>query len=280
MLVKRRFNYYKREYKNPFFRIKKRRFFIFPSLSLKKKFFIFFIFSLLCFLIWFFLYIDYFKIKIIDIDNGGDTNIGEDIKNLAWKQTEDSRFLLGRQNNIFLFNKNSLREEIDSRFSLLDVKITKKFPNKIKISLAEKKYLFIWLEDGKYYCLGAEGEIVSEINIEKLPSLFLPLIENRGNNKIFENKIGFDKKYLVYIDQIRNQLSNDNKIAPEFFILDDLNTVKFKIKQGRVIIYLNPNEDLNSQINKLNALINEKLNDDYKNKEYIDLRYKDKLYYK
>lgn len=277
MLAKRRFSYYKKEYKNPFFRINRRRVNFFPD-SKKRRIIIFAIFLFFGSLIWFFFFSNYFTIKTIVVSGSENINT-ENIKNLAWEETKDRWFLLGKQNNIFLFSKSNFINKINAQFSLMDIKIKKKLPDKIDITLKEKKYSFVWLEDEKYYYIDNEGNLIAEIGQDKSASTPAFLIVSKGNAKIANNKIGYDKKYLDFINKVCNQIK-DNKFVPEMFILDTINTVKFKIKQGQAVIFLNIDEDLDKQINKLSVVINEKLKDDFKNKEYIDLRYGDKVYYK
>lgn len=65
-------------------------------------------------------------------------------------------------------------------------------------------------------------------------------------------------------------------------ILDDQNKeieVKEVCKQGPMIFF-NIHEKLDKQVAKLLAVVNEKLKNNFGQKEYIDLRYGDKVYYK
>jgi len=45
-------------------------------------------------------------------------------------------------------------------------------------------------------------------------------------------------------------------------------------------IFFNTEEGIDKQINKLLVIKNEKLKDDFNGKEYIDLRYGDRVYYR
>lgn len=280
-MLPRKYNYYKRDYRNPFFRernfgrLRKTAGFAWT----KRKAIIIIIAILLLILAWFIFFSYFFKIKQIEASGSGKIS-SEEISNIAWEQTKKSRFLLGGQDNFFLFNKSELTATLKQKYNFKDIKITKSLFNKIKINLEEKNYNLIWKEGDSYFFINEDGDVVYSASFNEIANINLPIIENISQNLIRNNKTAFAPKYLSYAVKLNGKMA-ENRFEIEKFILDsDVNTVKVKLKPSQVLIYFNIDEDLGAQINKLTVLINESLKDSYKNKNYIDLRYGDKVYYK
>lgn len=280
-MLPRKYNYYKRDYRNPFFRernfgrLRKTAGFAWT----KRKAIIIIIAILLLILAWFIFFSYFFKIKQIEASGSGKIS-SEEISNIAWEQTKKSRFLLGGQDNFFLFNKSELTATLKQKYNFKDIKITKSLFNKIKINLEEKNYNLIWKEGDSYFFINEDGDVVYSASFNEIANINLPIIENISQNLIRNNKTAFAPKYLSYAVKLNGKMA-ENRFEIEKFILDsDANTVKVKLKPSQVLIYFNIDEDLGAQINKLTVLINESLKDSYKNKNYIDLRYGDKVYYK
>ena len=122
------------------------------------------------------------------------------------------------------------------------------------------------------------------------------------------------KLFEKFKDKTLSKIDNDRWFVIQKFILDDMEyTVQMVIKictnifiekpllatmmsdieeesklnfeqkeecQNGPMIYFNLQEDIEKQVTKLLVLMNEKLKNNLGEKEYIDLRYGDKVYYK
>jgi cell division septal protein FtsQ len=287
-MLKRRkkFNYSGKKYSNPFFR-KKRKRVILPVLP--RKFFRFqwnwrlkLITSAVLIIfagsIWFFYFSSYFN--IITIEVAGNKKIAaDDIKNLAWRQAKENRLLILKQENLNAFNKNKLRETLNEHYYLENLSINKKLPGTIIITIKEKEYSAVWYESDKYYYIDSNGNIFSEADPLQIKQQNYPLIENRKGARVEGRIVKVEDGDISYIILLFKEFKNNYKnFKIDRFILDsDINTVKMKILDGPEI-YFNTKEDVNGQITKLMIIVNEKLKDDFINKEYIDLRYGDKVY--
>ncbi|MBA3047502.1 cell division protein FtsQ/DivIB [Patescibacteria group bacterium] len=271
-----------KRYSNPFFGQRKRKKIKINYLTWKIKLIALAIILLAGAIAWFLLFSNYFNIKNINVSaNGSDKAPKGGITDLIWIQTANKRFLLGSQSNIFLFNISQLSKKLNEQYNLDELKIEKKLPNTFNIILREKNYSAVWQEADKYYYIDNSGNAISEANPLEIKKESYPLIQSGGDAKVAGKKIESQNENIDYIIKLFYDIKNTEKLfTVESFIVDDeVNTVKMAISQGPKI-YFNTEEDTIKQINKLYALIKEKLKDDFLKKEYIDLRYGDRVYYR
>lgn len=272
--------YRKKKYSNPFFR-KKRKKINLSYFSWRLKLIVVEIMVLICGFVWFFCFSPYFNIEMISAA-GAEKISGREIEDLAWRQTERRRLLLGSQKNLFLFDLDELIKTLNERYCFDDLKVEKKRPDKIIITLKEKTYSAIWRESStdKYYYIDLEGNIIDETNPLEIKNKNYPLIDNKRENAIADRKIEKQNDNIDYIVRLFDKFKKENPgFAIERFIIDnEINTIKMSINQGTEI-YFNTKEDMDKQISKLMVIITEKLKDDLNNKKYIDLRYGERVYY-
>ena len=289
-MLKRRkkFDYSGKKYSNPFFHKKRKRAvlpvssgkFFKSEWSWRSKFIVLTTIIISTGLVWFFYFSSVFNISLIEV-SGNSKIAADEIKNLAWKQTEKNRFLILKQTNLNLFNSDELVTILNNEYYFENLAINKKFPGTIIINLKEKEYSAVWYESDKYYYIDDEGNIFSEADPLQIKQQNYPLIENKGAAKIEGKIIEVDDGSVGYIVDLFKKFKNNYKnFKIDRFILDsDVNTVKMKILDGPEI-YFNTKKDTNSQIAKLLVIVNEKLKDNFINKEYIDLRHGDRVYYR
>ena len=281
-MKRRKIDYYNKNLVNPFFRRKKRKINILRYRgSLKTKLITIGIIILIIILIWFFFFSTAFNIDKVDIK--GLTRISnQEIEDLVWQRTRSNRFLFFPQRNLIMFSKTKLIETLNENYYFEKITVSKRLPNMLTVNIQEKSYAFIWHETDKYYYTDIDGYIINEINPLEIKEKKYPLIHNEGENKIIKNKINIDNIYISYIINLFNEFSVQDKddLKIEKFIIDkDINTIKMVLVKGPTI-YFNIKESQEKQINKLFIIKNEKLKDDFKNKNYIDLRYGDRVYYR
>ena len=65
----------------------------------------------------------------------------------------------------------------------------KKLPNTLKINYQEKVYALIWQEGDTYYYADSTGDVINEANLLEVEHRDYPIIENRTNQIIFNNKM-------------------------------------------------------------------------------------------
>jgi len=274
--------YGSKRYANPFFQAKRRKKLnIDPKISWKIKAIIFVIVLITVALTWLFLYSPYFTIKNINANGEGIFVAADKVKNVAESQISSNMFILKPQKNIFFFNVESLRKNLQEKYSFDSLVITKKLPNTLNIKYVEKKYSIIWLEDNRYYYIDNAGAIISETNLNEIQQKDYPLIANISDQKIQNNLVTVDPKYLQYASNLYEQMklhTSDVKVG-HFVIDNDLNTVKIALQNGPQV-YFNTSEAIDKQISKLLIVKREKIKDSFQSKSYIDVRIGDAVYYR
>lgn len=274
-------DYNAKKYANPFFQKRKpgKKIVKINRLTIKQKLsFMAFVGSAGA-LFWLFYFSPVFRLKKIEVRGPEKISVAE-VESMAWNQAEKKRLLLAKQQNIFIFDEEKLAQELNSKYALGELKINKILPSKVIISLKEKNYSSVWHESDKYYLICTEDKSATEIDPLEVKDKNMPLIENLGDAKIFDNKIFGEEGRVDYILHLLPKLKDgQKKFEIEKFTIDnkEAGTIKVVIK-GPVLLF-NLKEDMDKQLTKLYAVINEKLKEDFTKKSYIDLRYGDKIYY-
>lgn len=275
---KRKFDYCRKDYSNPFFR-KRGGFFAFDA-SWKSRFFIIILFLSVIGLGWLVFFSSIFKIKNIKI-SGLEMASALEIENLAWAQTADKKFFIGQRSNLFLFSESDFMNALKQKYYFESVQLDKRLPNAIVINIKEKIPKAVWSEDGKAYYMDEQGMIISEIKTIPAGSNAYLTVENRGGAKIAGRQADMDKEKLDFIIKADEELKNKKfSFALDRFIIDqDVNTVKI-ILVNAPMVFLNTKAQAADQINKLIVLYKDELKSEFAKKSYIDLRYGDMIYYR
>ncbi|OGF27650.1 hypothetical protein A2331_04540 [Candidatus Falkowbacteria bacterium RIFOXYB2_FULL_34_18] len=273
-------HYSSKDYSNPFF-VKKKKFnfnFIKFNFSFRFKVVAVLIFIIIMSLLWFLFYSQFFVIKNFEIEGTGKID-AETIKKITERQTNNKLWLMFPQRNIFFFNKKKLRQNLESGYSFEVLKIIKNFPSTIKIEYQEKKYAIIWMENEQYFYADREGFIITETNPLEITEKNYPLIYNLTTNKIANNQISVDPKYIQDAIYLFDLFKEGDMITEKLIIDQEVDTIKVKILEAGEI-YFNTNESLEKQYEKLLILKSERLKEDFNKKTYIDLRIGDSIYYR
>jgi cell division septal protein FtsQ len=248
------------------------------SLGIPKKFYFFGILtiSVLGGLFYWLFLSSSFKLEKVQVDFARNFS-SADLETLTWDVAHSSKFLPA--DNLLLFDKNELRRRIEEKYYLNNIKIKTRLPHRLILSFQEQSYGLAWQEDNKFYYINYQGDIIMEKDDAK-PDI--TVIFNRGQAKKEGRKIKIEEKYLTFADKINQGFKDRIKglNEKEIFVDDDLNTVKVQIKNGPVIKF-NTEEAIDRQLIKLEALRREELRDGkmFSSKQYIDLRYGDRVFY-
>ncbi|MDD4332855.1 MAG: cell division protein FtsQ/DivIB [Patescibacteria group bacterium] len=273
-----------KRFENPFFHNKKTKFASsLPKFSVKIKLIFFLILLLAIFIFYFLFFSNFLSIKSISINNSLLRVNSDEILNIAWSQVGERRYAIMPQDNIFVFNTNKLANDLAAQYNFKNVSAHKNLIKRsIVIKVEEKIIILIWNEGDKYYNIDSEGNIINEINSLEIKVGEYPIVYNQGGSKINNNKIDLNNTDIVAITYLFNEFQKINPINEtiEKFIIDqNVNTVKIKINNGPEI-YFNSQEDIKSQLDRLVILRKEKLENNFKNLKYIDLRFKERVYYR
>ena len=273
---KRRFSYRQRQYSNPFFSRNNRE--VRSGRKWLKKAIFLLILAAIFALVWLFYFSPYFEIKNFKI-NGLNRISGPEIENLFWSQTDKKKFF-SSQKNIFLFDKDGFKASIDGSYNFTSIELKNDLPDTFILNIKEKEPIAIWHEDGNNFLIDSEGYIVvpaAQADFDQK----MPIIENYGSDKIDNRKIGISQEKNNFVLDIFADFKGskiDHQIE-KVLIENDLDTVKVLLS-GAPFILLNSKGESDRQIEKISALYRSMNKDEFAKKEYYDLRYGDRVYYK
>lgn len=250
---------------------------------LKNKFFwigIFILITIIGFFYFFFLS-DFFQIKEIIINNNGEKVSAEDIQPTIEKEIKE-KILFFETKSIFSVNLNKIKNTILNEFpQIAELEIKRKFPQTLILSVKERKRVGIFCEknliEEKINCffLDKEGVIFEEFSGENQMLRIQkekPTENLKLGQKIIENEI------IDAILKTENYLKEDLKIPLESVIIVSQERINLKTSEGWEI-YINPQNDLTWQLTKLKAVLKEEISEEKrKNLEYIELRFKDRVF--
>ncbi len=278
--IRRKKVYKSKTYSNPYFRRNVKNFRINISWNWKSKLAMFSGFVFIVIILYTIFYSPFLRINHINIS--GNNRVGQnELLDIAWQQIRTNKLFILPQNNLLLSNKDDLIKAFDSRFSFEDIKIDKKFSHTLNIEVQEKSYAFVWVENDVYYYSDIDGYIIKEISPLDIKEKKYPVVENKLENKIANNKIELDQTVFYFAIDAYNSISNksDEYKIDKFVLSEDQNTLKLKLVDGPEIIF-NLNNILEDQLGKLDIIKEEKLKNDFDTKSYIDLRFGDRVYYR
>ncbi len=269
-----------KKYSNPFFKSKKKHAIGGSKLRIptKAKLISSSLFLISILLVWLILYSGFFSIKFVEARGEGRLDPIA-IELVAWKQIEDSNFLLWSQKNLFVFDKEELLNQLNLKYSFNGIIVSKKLPNKLLITFKEKEHSLIWQEKGIYYYTDNQGYIVERIGDQRGEKNY-PLIVNASPVSIEGNRVGFERGVIDFVFQVIGRLKDNPEFLIDNFRVEEAGTTLIcNLKNGPDLIF-NTALDIDRQTNKLFALKNEILKDDFNKKEYIDVRTGDRVYYR
>jgi len=219
----------------------------------------------------------FLTIKYVDISEANEGRI-QTIERLAWEQTEQSRLWFFSQSHLLLFDSEMFKKRLSEEYVFNEVRIQKKLPNTIKIIVTEKNPVATWFESDMYYVIDSEGWVVDSA-IGPLEGLVA--INNNGqpklNNKRLEGQEGLIKASLELKASLDSNFSYLN--VAQIVITHERNTISLVLKEG-VIIYFTIEEPISVQLERLDILVKGQLASKLSRISYIDLRFRDRVYYK
>ncbi|MFA5131079.1 MAG: hypothetical protein WC467_01515 [Patescibacteria group bacterium] len=231
------------------------------------------------FLVWFFLAAPLWRIDNIKVE--GLTRIADtEIKQKVWQQSSESRYLIFKQNNIWLFDKSELEESILSSYNLASLEVIKHPARTLVIKVGERPYSFIFQQGNDYYYSAADGYIIPESVVSEEDKSKYLILENKNANSLIdtENKISISEAYLNFIMKLANSLSVHSELSVDRFIIDqEFNTLKVKFRDGP-LVYFNIKNEAGEQVDRLILVKKEKIKDNFSKTNYIDLRYGDRIF--
>jgi cell division septal protein FtsQ len=201
----------------------------------------------------------------------------EEVKQYIQTAMEKKKWLFFQNNNFFLFDAGSLKDELIKQYNLSDASLKKTFPNKLSVKFIEKTSQFIWKKNDSYYLMDAKGQLngqINEINNKYIILADFRSYQPQNNENIFRS----DEIELIQgiITLWKDKLANMVKIEA-INIGDDWSTFDIKTNLS-YIVKINPQDDVNAQLENYRRILLEG-NVVGTDINYINLRFGEKAYF-
>ncbi|MFZ2976135.1 MAG: FtsQ-type POTRA domain-containing protein [Candidatus Moraniibacteriota bacterium] len=205
-----------------------------------------------------------------------------------------------KKNNLILIRVGKIKKDIKNEFKIIrEIKIKRKFPEKLIVSIIERRPQMVFCSADKCFILDENGEAYDNYfsNEENDKNNFITLNEE-SPREIGLGEIILEKDYMNYALGIKQELLEkleieaDNHFRVTSLISGDI-IVKTKEGPPRVDersfsrvetsweIYFNENINLEKEIEMLKVVLENKIEKNQRQDlEYIDLRIDNKIYYK
>ena len=237
--------------------------------------------------IYFIFYSPYFSIRQIEISGLQKIDYNE-LRAVIDSHLASRRFLIFPQNNIFIFDEKSVEKEINERYALNYLKIEKRLPGFVSISVEEKMPALIWKTVEKFYLVDGDGVIIREIREEEVsgyqanqPGANMALVFDESNEITAVKEQIITRKKAEAVVDLQNNLARATGLQIVNFAMANREDSMIKCLTGEGWqIYFSPADDLNAQIQKLSVFLKEKNQEDRRGLQYVDLRFEDRVYYK
>lgn len=291
MVKKRKKDYQRKKLTNPFFSSKRNK----SGKGLLGKIKIAVV-SLLVFTGFFLLFSsDYFSVKNIVV-SGNDRINASEIKQAVHSQLDQRRFVIFKQSNIFMFNKNTMENKLLENPLLEKADVKRKLPETLEVVIREKNNGLIWASGSKQYYLDLQGVAIraigtSDLVIEKnnqgtdvvrpeASSGNYPLVYDLSNEDVSIGRPATAAEMVAFISGLTREIEKTSDInishytmtRPYFpevtLITKDGWEVRFKIS-----------DDYSKQARVLNSVLQQEIQN-RNNLQYIDLRFGEKVFYK
>lgn len=255
----------RRRYKKPYRAKKRKPFFYKPS------FWLFAVFLTgMSGLAWLVCFSETFEVKTVKVLGSEKIAAGE-CRDIISKFTEKQIAFLPSK-SILLFDAGKANKEILAKFpQIKDIKIERKFPGEILASVQEREPAAVlnW-RDSQYFFIDETGVAYGEAESSED---FFTIKKNDQAEDIRLGSEAINAGLLVKILRFRASLENDLKIGLSQALAVTSERVNFKTDEGWEI-FINPEKDLDWQIAKLQAVVNDpSFAAKRSNLEYLDLRF-------
>lgn len=236
------------------------------------------------------LFHSYFNIKQIAI-TGLEKISFNDLNNLTNNILNNKRWWLFNGRNYFLANTGKIEKEIKASYSLEDLKIKNKFPNKIEISIKEKQAQLL-LENSlaqlngepknHYYLIDKGGEVIQEVNpmdINNSNLLNLLMLKFQENKNFSIDELVVAPAAVQFLLFLQEKIPEKTGVKISFAELNmDGGVVNLTTTEGWRII-MDRQNDWEKQMQVLTIFLRDKIKDKRNNLRYIDVRYENRSYY-
>ncbi len=197
--------------------------------------------------------------------------------------------LEGRQYNLFFqrsmvtVSKQKIIDNIlQDHETLSEVQVAKRWPNIIKITAQEKKVLLIWQLNEQQFDIGGGGIALRESTTPTAEHPIPLVVDERKDATIAIGERVISEQFLTFAKELPETMKKYTRLNIEKLSTPNPNTRELHVetREGWRLI-LDTARSPVEEMKTLNKIVEEKLTkEELENIEYIDLRIKEKTFYK
>jgi len=243
----------------------------------KKPIFWIVVLSLIIIFLFLYFFVFFSKIQIISIIVTGNNNVqSKALESIVWNNVNKNV-----SKSIFLIRPEIISKDILNKFPQIEsIKISRKFPQTINLQVKERTPFAVFCQADNKKCFYIdENGIIFKI-LEQIPentSVIRQLIEDR---EVFVGEKVVEKNIIDIISKIKRNLKDNFQIDVKEAIVSTPFRLNIETSENWQI-YFNIDSETDLQITKMDLLLKNEISASVrKNLQYIDLRFKDRAYYK
>lgn len=209
----------------------------------------------------------------------------EDIEKIA-KDNINKKFLkLGNwsliSKSIFLANSKTITDDILNKIPQIEiVKASKKFPSTIQLEVKEREPSAVFCNSSEEECFYLDKNGIAFERIWGNAYGDITLVKNFEDKKISFGETVIEENIIRLILKIKSDLDNKFGIKATKSIISNPSRLDVYTSENWQI-YFSLDSDTDLEVAKMNILLKDEISKDQrKTLQYIDLRFKDRAYYK
>ncbi len=225
------------------------------------------------------LYSPLFTVTTIDI-NGGTPESNNKIRQIVLNQVNSRHLIVLRQNNLFSFSTNELRNKLSEQYSFQKLTIRKKLLHTLEVSYTEKKPVGVLQIDGRYFFIEENGQLSEERLSESTDPALINIVQEDTSRAMRVGDSLVTPGTMRFVIDTSQKLPQQTGIQISQWVLPTgiPFEIHLKTKDGWQI-YFSMENDLASQYSNFVKIWNERFKASPP-REYIDVRILDRVYYK
>lgn len=231
------------------------------------------------------LFSPYLEVDSVAIEGNQDISKREIADQVA-KSIEGKYFNFFPKKNFFFVNKKDINAALKGNFDKLEVaSIEKNFPGTISVQVTERKPELVWCSGGVCYFVDRSGLAYGGAvgtDEELRETGFLTVVDDSAV-PVDMGKTKISPDYIGFIEAASSMLRDDLKLDPtESFHTAGIASGEISVKnQEGWTVKLGSEFSIEDAKKVIQTLFEKELNEEVrKNLDYLDLRIKNKIYYK
>jgi len=181
------------------------------------------------------------------------------------------------KNNLLFFDASASSSRMKKEFGLKNIKIKKKYLDRVEVTVEEYVPSVQWFSDSKYYMLDERGRVVRE---EEQKKDAIPVVYDRKNLRVTVGKSLVTVEFINFIKYISDNFSSDKSgNVSRIEINESLNEIIVTSSKG-FRVYFDTTYNPEEEIRNLTAVLNSKELKGRWSLTYIDLRIKNKAFFR